>query len=267
VLVLGASPGKTGAAALAALAALRTGAGLVTLATAASLNPIAAASALETMTAPLPEEAPGVLGPSSRAAILELAAGKSVLALGPGLGRSAATVALVRGLLGAVALPLVIDADGLNALAGRLDDLRSLPAAAVLTPHPGEMARLTGASTAEIQQDRIGWARRLAGEYHVHVVLKGARTIVAHPDGTACINPTGNPGMAAGGMGDVLTGVIAGLIAQGLTAEAAARAGVYLHGAAADRLAAASGPRGYLAGEVLGALPATIAERLRAAEA
>lgn len=267
VLVVGASPGKTGAAVMTAVAALRAGAGLVTLATARSLNPVAAAAAMETMTALLPEEAPGILGPASREAIRELALGMSVLALGPGLGRAEATTALVRELVPASPVPLVIDADGLNALAGRLEILRGLAVPAVLTPHPGEMARLTGASVAAIQADRLGHARRLAAECRAHVVLKGAATIVAHPDGTAAVNPTGNPGMGAGGMGDVLTGVIAALIAQGLAPGAAARAGVYLHGAAADRVAAAVGPRGYLAGEVMAALPATLADLLREPEA
>jgi NAD(P)H-hydrate epimerase len=162
-------------------------------------------------------------------------------------------------------LPLVIDADGLNHLAGRLEIFKGLTVQTVLTPHPGEMARLTGTSLAAVQRDRIACARDLAVTLNLHVVLKGARTVIAHPDGSAYVNPTGNPGMASAGMGDVLTGMIAGLIAQGMRPDTAARAAVYLHGAAADTLGRTRGPYGYLAGEVAQALPGEIARLLREA--
>lgn len=258
LLLVAGSPGKTGAAALAGMSALRVGAGLVTVGVSESLNPVMETLMLEAMTAPLPESETGVLGPSARDALLSLAPGKTCLAIGPGLGPAAKTGELVRELVRSCPLPMVIDADGLNHMAGHLDLLREA-APAVLTPHPGEMARLLGTTAAVVQQDRIACARELASTGRVHVVLKGARTVIAHPDGSVHVNPTGNPGMAAGGMGDVLTGAIAGLIAQGARPDRAARAAVYLHGAAADRLARDRGPRGFLAGEVMNALPGEIA--------
>jgi NAD(P)H-hydrate epimerase len=259
LLVVAGSPGKTGAAAMTAGSALRVGAGLVTLATAASLQPVMETLTLEAMTAPLPETAPGVLGPPAKDAIAGLSQGKACLALGPGLGSAPETGAFVRELVRTSPIPLVIDADGLNPFAGAAEALRNLPVAAVLTPHPGEMARLLATTVSAVQRDRVACARGLAAGLNLHVVLKGARSLIAHPDGTVWINPTGNSGMASGGMGDVLTGAIAGLIAQGLPPELAARAAVYLHGAAADRLARSVGPWGYLAGEVMNALPGQIA--------
>jgi NAD(P)H-hydrate epimerase len=262
LLLVAGSPGKTGAAALAAMSALRVGAGLVTVGVSESLNPVMETLLLEAMTAPLPESETGVLGPSAREALLSLAPGKTCLAIGPGLGLAPKTGELVRELVGSIPLPMVIDADGLNHMAGHLDLLKGAAAPAVLTPHPGEMARLLGTTAAAVQQDRVACARDLASAGRVHVVLKGARTVIAHPDGSVHVNPTGNPGMAAGGMGDVLTGAIAGLIAQGARPDLAARAAVYLHGAAGDRLARDRGPRGFLAGEVMNALPGEIASLL-----
>ena len=232
LLVVAGSPGKTGAAALAALSALRVGGGLVTAGVPQSLNPVMETLMLEAMTASLPESGNGVLGPSAREALLSLLPGKTCLAIGPGLGPAPETGALVRDLIRSSTIPMVIDADGLNHLAGHLDLLKGVSPAAVLTPHPGEAARLLGTTVVAVQQDRIACARDLAAACRVHVVLKGARTVIAHPDGSAHVNPTGNPGMAAGGMGDVLTGAIAGLITQGARPDLAARAAVYLHGAA-----------------------------------
>jgi NAD(P)H-hydrate epimerase len=166
---------------------------------------------------------------------------------------------LVRELARSSPIPTVIDADGLNHLAGALEVLKNRPTDTVLTPHPGEMARLLGTTAPAVQRDRIGCARDLATALSLHVVLKGARTVIAHPDGTVYINPTGNSGMASGGMGDVLTGALAGLIAQGIRPDRAARAAAYLHGAAADHLAISVGPWGYLAGEVMNALPRQLA--------
>jgi NAD(P)H-hydrate epimerase len=260
LLIVAGSPGKTGAAAMTAMAALRAGAGLVTLGIAQSLNPIMEALLLEAMTAPLPDPGAGVLGPPALDNLLALAQGKSCLAVGPGLGPAPETGEMVRELIRLSPAPLVIDADGLNHLAGHLDVLKQPAVPAVLTPHPGEMARLLGSTAAAVQHDRIGCARDFAVAYRVHVVLKGARTVTAHPDGRVHINPTGNAGMASGGMGDVLTGAIAGLIAQGIRPDFAARAAVYLHGAAGDRLARSLGPWGYLAGEVMNALPGELAK-------
>jgi NAD(P)H-hydrate epimerase len=259
LLVVAGSPGKTGAAALTSLSALRVGAGLVTLGIAESLNPVMETLLLEAMTAPLPEHAPGVLGQGSLERLCTLAQGKQCLVIGPGLGTAPETGELVRSLIRRSPCPLVIDADGLNHLAGRLDGLENLPVDAVITPHPGEMARLLGTTAATVQRDRIGCTRNLAMSLKIHVVLKGARTLIAHPDGALFVNPTGNSGMAAGGMGDVLAGAIAGLIAQRVGVELAARTAVYLHGAAADALAASVGPWGFLAGEVMHSLPAEIA--------
>ncbi len=262
VILVAGSPGKTGAAALAALAALRAGAGLVTVGCAASLNPVLEVLLREPMTCPLPEEEPGILGPAARAAIASLLAGKNCLAVGPGLGRDPRTRELIRALVAETPLPLVLDADGLNAFAGDLGPLAAAAAPRVLTPHPGEAARLLGTTAAAVQEDRVGSARRLAQQTRALVVLKGATTVIARPDGEAELNTTGNAGMATAGMGDVLTGVIAGLIAQGASVEAACRAAVWLHGRAADEAARRLGPRGYLAGEVAEALPGRIAALL-----
>jgi NAD(P)H-hydrate epimerase len=259
LLVIAGSPGKTGAAVMTAVSALRIGAGLVTLGAPESLHPLLETLTLEAMTSPLPETAAGRWDLSARDAILTLAQGKSCMALGPGLGPAAETGELVRELVRSSPIPLVIDADGLNHLAGHTQVLKDLAVPAILTPHPGEMARLLGTTAPAVQRDRIACARDLAATLNLHVVLKGARTIIAHPEGTVYVNPTGNPGMAAGGMGDVLTGVLAGLITQGIRPEPAARAAVYLHGAAADHLARSVGPWGYLASEVMSALPGQIA--------
>jgi ADP-dependent NAD(P)H-hydrate dehydratase / NAD(P)H-hydrate epimerase len=263
LLVVAGSPGKTGAAAMTAFSALRVGAGLVTIGVAEGLNPVMEALVLEAMTAPLPDNGGGVLGMNARDVILSLAQGKSCLALGPGLGPAPETGRLIRNLVHSSPIPLVIDADGLNHLAGETELLKNLAFPVVLTPHPGEMARLLGTTPRVVQGDRIACARDFATSMNLHVVLKGARTVIAHPDGAVFINPTGNPGMASGGMGDVLTGAIAGLIAQGIRPELAARAGVFLHGAAADSLARSLGPWGYLAGEVMNALPRELANALK----
>ncbi len=255
LLVLAGTPGKTGAAAMTALSALRSGAGLVSLGVPAGLNAVLETLVLEAMTVPLPAAADGGLGSAAGEEILGLLAGKKCLALGPGLGTGAETRALVRQVLSACRLPLVIDADGLNCLAGEPGLLKSLEGPVILTPHPGEMARLTGGTVQAVQTDRIACARDFARQFNVHLVLKGAGTVVAHPDGAVYVNPTGNPGMAAGGMGDVLTGVIAGLVSRGVPPAEAARAGVYVHGRAADGVARQVAPCGYLASEVMAAIP------------
>jgi NAD(P)H-hydrate epimerase len=258
LLVIAGSTGKTGAAAMTAMSALRAGAGLVTLGVAESLNAVLEGQMLEAMTVPLPETGNGVIGESAFNAIRQALPGKRCLAIGPGLGQAAETKKLIRKIIRESEIPLVVDADGLNNLAGNLENFKNAGAPIILTPHPGEMARLLDTEVSTVQQDRIKCTRELAVAYKVHVILKGAATVIAHPDGKIFINPTGNAGMASGGMGDVLTGIIAGLVVQGLTLEAACHTGVYLHGAAADSLAQDMGPYGYLAGDVMKAIPGEI---------
>lgn len=251
VFIVGGSEGLTGAVKLAGEAALRAGAGLVTIGVPTSLHPALECSTLEVMTRPLPETPTKSLAPAAAEAVLGWLQQGTVLGLGPGLGRHPDSISLVREVLPQVQVPLVVDADGLNALAGHTEIFSRVKAPLVLTPHPGEMARLTGLSTAEIQHDRLGVAERAAREWPAVVVLKGARTVVAAPDGRTFINPTGNPGLATGGTGDVLTGIIAGLLAQGLPATEAAAVGVYLHGLAGDLAARRQGQRGVIAGDLL----------------
>ena len=258
LLVVAGSPGKTGAASMTSMSALRAGAGLVSLAIGQSLNAVLETQMLEAMTVPLPESRDGALGESAFGAIQELMSGKRCLAIGPGLGQAPATGKLVRKIIAKSQIPMVVDADGINNLAGQVQILKCARVPIILTPHPGEMARLLNVNVGKIQQDRINCARSVAVDLNVHVVLKGARTVIAHPDGRIYINATGNAGMASGGMGDVLTGIIAGQIVQGFSPESAAHTGVYLHGAAADSLAQSIGPYGYLAGEVMNAIPAEI---------
>jgi len=234
------------------LAAMRVGAGLVTLGIPKSLNIAMESQLTEVMTAPLPENADQTLGLSAYGRIMSLLEHKNGLAIGPGLGTAKPTQNLVRRLIKTSPVPVIIDADGLNALTGSLAFLKNLKVPVVMTPHPGEMARLVGKTPSQVQQERIRQARSFAQTHKVHLVLKGARTVVAHPDGTILINPTGNPGMASGGMGDVLTGMISGLIVQGLSVNEAVSAGVYLHGCASK------GPVGYLASDVIEILPEQI---------
>jgi NAD(P)H-hydrate epimerase len=258
LLVVAGSTGKTGAAAMTAISAMRAGAGLVTLGIAESLNSIIETQALEVMTTPLPECGYGILADNAFDDIAKLAGGKNCLAIGPGMGQAEETRSLVKKIISQIDIPIVIDADGLNNIAGQTQVLKKRNAPTVLTPHPGEMARLIETTPAGVQQNRLVCARDFAKNFGVHVVLKGAATVIAHPDGSAYINPIGNPGMASGGMGDVLTGVVAGFITQGLTPKAASHASVYLHGAAADTLARTIGPIGYLAGEVMHNIPGEI---------
>jgi len=258
VLILAGSVGFTGAAAMTSEAALRVGAGLVTLGIPESLNAVMEVKLTEVMTRPLPETDFQSLASDAWDTIMALLDGIDVVALGPGLSTVPETVALVQSLCGEIHVPKVIDADGLNALAADKDSLRGLGADTILTPHPGEMARLMGCSISDVQSDRIGAAQSFAGEYGIILVLKGAPTVIADPDGTVYLNSTGNPGLASGGTGDVLTGAIAGFLAQGLSAIDAAVLGVYIHGLAGDLAAAAQGEAGMLAGDVLNNLPGAI---------
>ncbi len=232
-LLVAGSPGKSGAAILAGKAAVRGGAGLVTLAVPEPILPTVDLGSLESMTLALPAGPEGELGPGAADAALAASRGKNALALGPGLGTSAAAQAEIRRIVLETEIPFVLDADGLNAFGGAAADLAARRSPAILTPHPGELGRLLGLSSAEVQADRLAAARRAAVETGAVVVLKGHRTLIASEAGV-WINPTGNPGMATGGAGDVLTGLLASLLAQGLEPLDAARLGVYLHGLAGD---------------------------------
>lgn len=271
VLAVAGSASYRGAAALAVEGALRTGAGIVTL---ASVEPVLAAVAArlpECCLCPCEAGAEGGISPQNIDRIRRQKA--SVLLAGPGLGytaqsaaRAAETRALVKTLLPGFSGSAVLDADGLNAAAQLLAEGKTLPHPAgelIVTPHPGEMARLTGLSAAEINADREEIARQYAKKWNAVVVLKGCRTVVAAPDGRVCTNPTGNPGLARGGSGDVLAGMTAALLACGLPAYEAAACAVYLHGAAADRAAAALGEYGMLPHDILSQLGRIFAENHR----
>jgi len=257
VFLVAGSKGLTGAAALAADAALRAGAGLVTLGIGESLHNIMENKLTEVMTSPLREVLPGTIGQSAVEEILKIASNSDIVAIGPGLGRHEGTMTAVRQVIKEIEKPLVIDADALCALVDYTHILAEAKAVPVVTPHPGEMARLLGLTADEVNQDRVYIARQTAMEWGSIVVLKGARTLVAFPDGEVYINITGNAGMATGGTGDVLTGVIGGLMAQGLSSHEAALVGVYIHGLAGD-IVARGGMVGMVASDVIRALPAAI---------
>lgn len=255
VLVVGGAPGLSGAAAMCARAALRAGAGLVTLAVPESIHDIMEVKLTEVMTHPLPQSSDGTLALEAAEVIAELSDGFDVLALGPGIGTSPETVRVVREIVPVLYVPLVLDADGLNAMIGEAALFEQREGPAVLTPHPGEMARLLESKTATVQADRLTAALDAAARWGVVVILKGAGTVIAEPGGMTRVNPTGNPGMATAGMGDVLTGVVAALIAQGLGPFEASVAGAYYHGYAADLVANMDAMVGMLAGDVIRYLP------------
>jgi ADP-dependent NAD(P)H-hydrate dehydratase / NAD(P)H-hydrate epimerase len=255
VLVVGGSPGLTGAAALCAQAALRTGAGLVTLGVPEGVHDIVEVKLTEVMTRPLPQTSQRTLSLDAAGVVNELSVGSDVLALGPGLSTEGETPDAVREIVRTVGKTVVLDADGLNAMVGytRLFEERAGPL--VLTPHPGEMARLIDGDTDRVQSNRVAIASEMAARWGVVVVLKGAGTVTAEPGGSVWINSTGNPGMSTAGMGDVLTGCIAAFIAQGVDTFNAAALGVYYHGCAADLVSAMDGMIGMTAGDVLRHLP------------
>ncbi|HEX2483846.1 MAG TPA: NAD(P)H-hydrate dehydratase [Myxococcota bacterium] len=255
VLVVAGSRGKAGAAALAASGAARAGAGLVTVACPSSVRSEVAVQCAEAMTVALAESRDGELAPEAVPSLVELAHARSALAVGPGLGRGDGVREALRNALGAIERPVVVDADGLVAFADALELLRTRPAPTILTPHPGEAALLLGSTADALNRDRIGAARALAERTGAVAVLKGAATVVAAPNGRVRVNPTGGPALATGGTGDVLAGVAAALLAQGLEAFDAASVAVYLHGLAGDLVAAAIGPSGALAGDVARHLP------------
>jgi NAD(P)H-hydrate epimerase len=269
VLVVGGAAGLTGAAALAARAAARAGAGYVQVAVPKSLNDILEVKLTEEMTLPMPETSERTLALAALEPVLARAADAHVVALGSGLSRHRESAELVRRVVAESDRPLVIDADALNAFEGHAEALARARAARVLTPHLGEMQRLTGVAPAEIESRRIDFAREWAPRWGAAVVLKGAPTVTASATGTATVNPTGNPGLATAGTGDVLTGTIAALLAQGLAPYDAARLGVYLHGLAGDLAAAEKGQAGLIAGDVIEQLPRAILTlaRLRAGQA
>jgi NAD(P)H-hydrate epimerase len=257
-LLVAGSEGKTGAAALCAEGAARIGAGLVTLACPAGLNDILEQKCTEVMTAPLPDTPQRAFAAAAEEGVVALAATRDAVGVGPGIGRATETTGLVHALAKRVDAPLALDADAVVAFAGELGQLHARNAPTVLTPHPGEAAVVLGVRASEINADRAAAARELAQRTGAIVLLKGAGTAVAAPDGALIVNSTGGPALATGGTGDVLLGAVTGLLAQGLPPRRAAALAAYLHGAAADRVAARRGDSGMLASELLSALPPTI---------
>ena len=259
VLIVAGSVGKTGAAHLAAIGALRSGAGLVTVAAPKSCVPIIASMAAEYMTIPLDETPVGTIDFAALDRVLDFKA--DVIAVGPGLGTEPSTAAFVQGLVERAGVPLVLDADALNAFSGDPDRLIGRDGVEIMiTPHPGEMARLLGRTVESVQGDRLNVAREFAAAHRLHVVLKGHRTIIAGPDDRAFINLTGNAGMATGGIGDVLTGMIAGFFAQLLDPEAACKIAVYLHGSAGDLAEADEGEASLIATDLVSRIGDAILE-------
>jgi NAD(P)H-hydrate epimerase len=261
-LVVAGSRGKGGAARLAALGALRAGCGLVTAAVPHGLQAGFVSRAMEVMTEGLPETAEGTLAESGIPRLLALLDGKQAVAIGPGLTTHPESKSLVRELVRRARVPLVLDADGVNAFAGEQGTLSGRKRPLVLTPHPGEMGRLLGISTRDVQARRLDLAREFARGHHCYLVLKGYRSLIATPGGTVHVNPTGNPGMATGGSGDVLTGLLVGLLAQGIDPSAAVRLGVYLHGLAGDLAAEEVGEAPLIARDILQHFPAAL-QRLK----
>ncbi|HEX9020196.1 MAG TPA: NAD(P)H-hydrate dehydratase [Nitrospirota bacterium] len=262
VMIIAGSQGKAGAAVMAARGALRSGAGLVSVAAAQSLVPIIQSQVFEAMCIPAAESIDGTMGIGAEEELLRAMSSMSACAIGPGLSTHYETVQVVRNLVQGLTVPAVIDADGLNALAGSIEILRRARAPLVLTPHPGEMGRLMGISSAEVQKDRIGVATAFAKKHNVTLVLKGAGTVIAAPNGYVFINSTGNPGMATGGTGDVLTGMIGGLLAQGHGATRAACFAVYLHGLAGDMAAKEKGEAGMIAGDLIDKIQKAMSETM-----
>jgi NAD(P)H-hydrate epimerase len=261
LLLIAGSTGKTGAAILCSLGALRSGTGLVSLCIPYDLNHIIEASLWEAMTIPLQSRAQGFFSIENYKVIEDALHNKQALAIGPGIGTAEETAELMVKLYAEVEMPMVVDADGLNILANNTGLLKNAAGPRILTPHPGEMARLTGRTSKQIQENRLELALDFAVKYNVFIVLKGTDTLVCDPEGKLAINPTGNPGMACGGMGDVLSGIIGGFLAQGLSPWQASCLGVYSHGLAADRLAEDTSA-GYLASEVADEIPYVL-EKLR----
>jgi len=256
--IIAGSVGKTGAAVLTSQAALRTGAGLVSLATPETLNDIFESVLIEVMTVPIPDIPIRAFGLPSITPLLEFSNGKKAVAIGPGMGSDQETIDVIMALIPQLTIPYVIDADGLNAIATNLAILNTANAPIILTPHHGEMARLLGCTSIDVSHDRLGSATKLSKKTSSTVILKGARTLIAHPDGSVDICPTGNSGMATGGTGDVLTGIITGLLSQGLSPRNAATVGVYLHGLAGDIASKTHGQCGMIASDIVASIPQAI---------
>jgi len=254
--VVGGSLGKAGAAAMAGMSALRAGAGLATVATPKSVLPTVAGFYPELMTEPLAETEAGTISFDAKQRLNELAKGKIVLAIGPGISRDAQTSQLVRSLVANHKTTMVVDADGLNAFEGQTEQLNGRDRYVVITPHPGEMARLAGCTVSDVQKNRLNIARKFAHEHEVMVVLKGYRTLVVRPNGEAWVNTTGNPGMSTGGTGDILIGMVAGMIAQHPDdVFSAVVAAVHLHGLAGDVARESMGEHSLVATDLLKSLP------------
>ncbi len=262
VSIIAGSKGMTGAAALSALGALRSGAGLVTALTPSSEQPILAVKLTEAMTVPLPHEN-GVISAAAADTVLESIQNADAAVFGPGLGKGRGILPLLERIITEFTKTLIIDADGINALSANIDILNRKKCSVILTPHPGEMSRLNGLSISEIQSARIKTAVDFADRFDVTVALKGEGTVVAARGGKTAVNPSGNCGMATGGTGDVLSGVVAALAAQGCTPYDSAVLGVYLHGLAGDIAAAEKGVYGLIASDLCGALPAAFLETLK----
>ncbi len=260
IFIISGSVGMTGAGCLSARAALRSGAGLVYLGVPSALTHIYDASLTESITIPLDDGGGGYLSKNCIQSILDKMNRMDAAAIGPGLSTNEDISEVVASVVENACIPLILDADALNCISGDVSVLSRKKAQVVVTPHPGEMARLTGMSIEQVQNDRLKAAVEFSGRWGVITVLKGARTVIASPDGTAYINPTGNSGMATGGTGDVLTGVIAGLAGQGLNLFEAAAAGAYIHGLCGDRAAAGKGEHGLIAGDLAEELPFVIKE-------
>jgi NAD(P)H-hydrate epimerase len=262
VVVLAGSQGYTGAAYLTSMGAARSGAGIVRLMVAQSIYPILAEKCTEVVVGPVPEISPGVVGHSALSAVLRGFTGAAAGVIGPGIGRDASTRRLIENLIPKVTVPLVLDADALNLLAEHRTLLPKLPAQVVLTPHPAEFGRLANLETAAVQKDRRAVASRFAKLWNKVVVLKGAGTVIAAPDGRITLNPIATPALASGGTGDVLAGLIGGLMAQKLPPFEAAVTGVHLHSVAGMDLEASVGQAGVLASDLLPQIP-RVMERLR----
>ncbi len=262
VSIIAGSKGMTGAAALSALGALRSGAGLVTALTPSSEQPILAVKLTEAMTVPLPHEN-GIISAAAADTVLENIKNADAAVFGPGLGKGRGILPLLERIVTEFTKTLIIDADGINALSANIDILNRKKCSVILTPHPGEMSRLSGLSISEIQSARIKTAEDFADRFDVTVALKGEGTVVAARGGKTAVNPSGNCGMATGGTGDVLSGVVAALAAQGCTPYNSAVLGVYLHGLAGDIAAAEKGVHGLIASDLCGALPAAFLETLK----
>jgi NAD(P)H-hydrate epimerase len=258
LLVIAGSVGKTGAAAMACEAALRMGAGLVTLAIPKSLNPIMEVKLTEVMTEPLPETPKQTLSLRAFNAILRLCENKKAVIIGPGIGTYKETLSLVLKLIKTLDLPIILDADGLTSLATQPKTLLATKQPIILTPHPGEMARLMRSTIKEVQEDRIGVSRNFSQSHHLYLVLKGHRTLIATPKGEVFVNPTGNPGLASGGTGDVLTGMIGGLICQGFDILPSLQTSVYLHGLAGDGVTQELGEKSLVATDLIKKLPSLL---------